>query len=97
MFVMENDMILRVFKTNFPASQAKGSELCVFMKDFKEDPLVLFSFWTVSNKTAYRAVLKNFENSMSTLVNVPNCRFDVKSCLRHSLSQIPKKNILFFS
>lgn len=43
MFVMGNDMILRVFKTNFPASQAKGSELCVFMKDFKEDPLVLFS------------------------------------------------------
>ena len=33
---------------------------------------------------------------MSTLVYVPNYRFDVKSCLRHSLSQIPKKKILFF-
>lgn len=43
MFLMGNDMILRVFKTNFPASRAKGSELCVFMKDLKEDPLVLFS------------------------------------------------------
>lgn len=43
MFAIGYDMILHVFKTNFPASQAKGSELCVFMKDFKEDPLELFS------------------------------------------------------